>query len=192
MKKFNCIMILAICLTSSISFAAPRKISSQDQYSPLCIDLARRIVTGKVSYYQNFKRNSKLAKRSTASSVRFESFPQVVSHPVDKKVIKLILSSIQDKKRAKNFTQKLDAEDKLINGIAKVMNQEGKPFMNQCVNLYQQAEKKCNAYISKDFNKFTQCLSTITSEESLAVARFVPFVSYKHKARSLASNKSRR
>lgn len=185
-------MILAICLTSSISFAAPRKISSQDQYSPLCIDLARRIVTGKVSYYQNFKRNSKLAKRSTASSVRFESFPQVVSHPVDKKVIKLILSSIQDKKRAKNFTQKLDAEDKLINGIAKVMNQEGKPFMNQCVNLYQQAEKKCNAYISKDFNKFTQCLSTITSEESLAVARFVPFVSYKHKARSLASNKSRR
>lgn len=188
MKRFNLLMIVTICLSSSLSIAAPRKISSQDQYSPLCIDLARRIVTGKVSYYQSYKKQQRNSKRSTASAVRFESFPQVVSHPVDKKVISLILKSVQDKKRAKNFTQKLDAEDKLINGIARVMNQEAKPFMNRCVSLYKQAEKQCNTYISKDFNKFTQCLSTITGEESLAVSKFVPFVNYKHKARSLASS----
>ncbi len=172
MRNVNYLMLITICLSTAVSFAAPRKISSQDQYSPLCIDLARRIVTGKVAYYQNFKKSQKLSKRSTASTVKFESFPQVVSHPVDKKVISLILKSVNDKKRAKNFTQKLDAEDKLINSIARLMKTEGKPFMNRCVSLYQQAEKQCNAYISKDFNKFTQCLSTITSEESMAVSRF--------------------
>lgn len=188
MKK-NLILSLLVLVTSTIH-AAPRKISSQDQYSPLCIDLARRIVTDKVGFYQSVK-NKKImySKRATASiqSIKFETIPQVVNHKVDKKVISLILKSNKDKKAAKNFTQKIEAEDKLINGITKLMKQEGKPFMNHCVSLYNAAEKKCNVYISKDFNKFTQCLSSITSENGPSVSKFVPYVSYKNKARMIAS-----
>ncbi len=189
MKKS--LILISLFLITSTTIAAPRKISSQDQYSPLCHDLARRIVTDKVSYYQSAKKN-KLSKRSTASAniLRFESLPQVVSHKTDKKVIALILKSIKDKRAARNFTQKIEAEDNLIHGIARVMQNEGKSFMNHCVSLYNAAEKKCNAYISKDFNKFTNCLSTITSENSVHVSKFVPYVQFKNKNRVLASSRN--
>lgn len=193
MKKSNFFLLFMLSISianSSATFAAPRIQNSQDQHSPLCIDLARRIITTKVSYYQNFKKNKK-SFRNTASTMKFESLPPVVSPRVDKKVISLILQSHKEKKMAKNFTQKLNAEDRLISNMSKVMKTEGKNFMNQCVNLYKSAEQKCDAYISKDFNKFTNCLSTITNEQGLAVSKFVPFVNYTIKARSVASRQKR-
>lgn len=188
MKKFNLFFIaLCLLLSTDYSYAIQRKMNSQDQYSPLCIDFARRIITDKVAFYQSIKKNN-LRKRSTASEIKFNRLPYVVNHHADKKVISLILKSIKDKRNAKNFTQKIDAEDKLINGIARVMKQDGKVFMNSCVNLYAQAEKKCNSLISKDFNKYTTCLSSMTNEQSPVVSKFVPFINYKQKTRSVASN----
>jgi hypothetical protein len=191
MKKGLILTTLVIMV--NVAFAAPQKMSAQDQYAPLCIDLARRIVTDKVGFYQSVKKSQlKTRKTASASKLKFEQLPHVVNHKTDKKVISLILKSIQDKKAAKNFTQKLDAEDNLIQGIAKLMKFEGKPFMNHCVSLYNAAEKKCNAFISKDFNKFTSCLSSITSENSVHVSKFVPYVNFKNKSRQIASKSKKR
>ena len=186
MKSFFKLLSLLVIVNSTYSVA--KASNTQEQYVPLCVDLARRVITDKVGFYQKYKKvKMQNGLRATASKLNFSDFPQVVSSKVDGKMIQIIISSIKAKKLAKNFTQKIEAEDKLINGLTKVLNTDAKPFLNSCVGLYKVVEKKCNAFMSKDFNKYTTCLSSLTSDKAPHVAKFIPFLSYKQKLRSVAS-----
>lgn len=181
------ILISTVFLTSS-TFAAPGKTNYSDQYVPLCVDLARRVVTDKVAHYQSAKKNALMKNRSTASNISFSKFPNVINQKVDQKLIKLILLSLKAKKSAKNFTQKLDAEDKLITNLSSLLKKEAKPFLQNCFNAYKNAEVKCNKFMGANFNKYTQCVSSITGDKSQTLSKFIPYLSYKQKMRSVASN----
>jgi len=187
MKNVTLILMLLIILIHQKSFSITPQ---ADQFRPLCVDLARRLVTEKVKIHAHHQKRDKKNLRTTASKkqISFQQIPIVISSNSDIKMAKLILQSARSKKEAKTFKEKLQAEDKLFSGIGLVLSDDqGENFLSQCSEHLVQSQKKCEKFIGKDFAKFNSCLSQSTSDDSIKLTRFIPFVAYKLKSRELAS-----
>lgn len=187
-------MVMMQPILSMNAQAMNSKLKNQ-QYQPLCVDLARRIMMEKISFYKNYLRLVQIksmkssARYSDQSRARkkFNDFPAIISSSVDLQMVKYILASDKVKTQARGFDKKLAAEENLINHLNNLLTQQGTQYLNSCIQHFAVSEKKCSGFIAKNFNQYNSCVNDLTSERSENVVALIPFLSYKNKLRNLAS-----